>query len=419
MLVMKFGGASVKSAEAIRNVGNILSSFQTESVLVVVSAMGKTTNHLEELAFLARDGKAKEAKDQFEKIKAFHYDHIDALFEGAHKDSILAQVAPHVERIERIVDGILLLEAFPKSIYDRIVSHGEILSTLLVAAHLKAEGYDALWLDARQVVKTDASFKSAEVIWSLTEQHINAQVKPKMEPGRFIVTQGFIGSTRDGKTTTLGREGSDYTGSIFAYCLGAESLTVWKDVKGILNADPRIREVTIKHEQLSYEEAVEMTFYGASVIHPKTIKPIFTKQIPLKVKCFQDISEEGTIIGENSTSQSITSYIIKKNQAFIHIKPKDFSFMEEQLMNQIFDHVYKSGLRVNLVQHSAISLMLSADNKGPEPVNLASRLLDKFDVEVKHGLQMYTVINFKPKDLRQAAEAEMIQVHSGNLYYVK
>ena len=419
MQVMKFGGASVKHAEAIRNVANIIQLHRTNACLIVLSAMDKTTNHLEKLAHLSRDNQRKEALEQFELIKRFHYNQVETLFPEEQIVGIQAKIAPFFTQMERIVQGILLLEEFPPRTYDRIVSFGELLSTMIVAEYLKSLAVDCEWLDARQLVKTDANYKQAGVIWSLTEEKIQHEVLPKMQAGKVLITQGFIGSTTNGKTTTLGREGSDYTGSIFAYCLGADSLTVWKDVPGILNGDPRIRKNTVKIDKLSYEEAVEMTFYGASVIHPKTIKPIFNRGIPLHVKCFLDLSEPGTTISTETNPEKITSYIVKKDQAFIQIKPKDFSFMEELLLEEIFDHIYKSGVKVSLVQNSAISLMLCVDNRPNANAAFESLLLDKFSVNIRTGLKLYTMIHFSTKDLKEAAGAIMVQQHENKLYIVK
>lgn len=418
MQVMKFGGASVKNPEAIRNVARIIGSFTAESLLVVISAIDKTTNHLEDLAYLARDGQEADALEQFRKIRRFHLQLIRDLFAGEQIHPVQDKVRSLLEEVERIVQGILLLEEFPARTYDRIVSYGEILSTTIIAEYLQTQGLDSRWMDARQLVKTDATYKQAGVIWSLTEQNIREQVLPEMQPGRVIITQGFIGSTTGGRTTTLGREGSDFTGSIFAHCLGAKSLTVWKDVPGILNGDPRIRQNTVKLDKLSYEEAVEMTFYGASVIHPNTIKPIFNKQIPLNVRSFGDMAAPGTVIGSETNPETISSYILKKNQTFIQLKPKDFSFMEERLMREIFDHLYKSGVKLNLVQNSAISLMLCVDDK-PANRDFESLLLDKFVVEMRGGLQLHTVINFSVKDLKAAADAVMVQQHGNKLFIVK
>ncbi|WNJ18754.1 aspartate kinase [Pontibacter sp. G13] len=419
MLVMKFGGASVKHADAVRNVADIISHHQDKAQLVVISAMDKTTNHLELLAHLARDGKETEALEQFERVKRFHRKQISDLFPADQVEAVEARVTPFFTFIERIVNGILLLEEFPPRTYDRIVSCGELLSTTIVSSYLSFKGLDCEWIDAREVVKTDATWKQAGVIWTLTEENVKKQVKPKMKGGRVLVTQGFIGSTTEGHTTTLGREGSDYTGSIFAHCLEADSLTVWKDVPGILNGDPRIRQDTVKLDKLSYEEAVEMTFYGASVIHPKTIKPIFNRQIPLHVKCFLDVELEGSTIGSETNSEAITSYIVKKDQVFYQIKPKDFSFMEERLMQEIFDYIYKSGVKVNLVQNSAISLMICVDNRKSNNHEFVSLLLDKFEVQVQEDLKLYTMINFSVKNLKEAADAVMVQQHGNKLFVVK
>ncbi|MEL6650006.1 MAG: aspartate kinase [Bacteroidota bacterium] len=415
---MKFGGASVKDAAAIRNAAEIIAQHQEHALLVVISAMDKTTNHLENLAYLARDGKETEAKEQFEKIKRFHLGIVKDLFADKETE-VTAKVEDFLGRIDRIVSGILMLEEFPPRTYDRIVSFGELLSTTIVAGYLNHIEKEAVWIDARDYLKTDANYRQAGVIWSLTEANIRTQVMSLARQGRALITQGFIGSTTDGKTTTLGREGSDYTASIFAHCLNASSLIVWKDVPGILNGDPRIMKETIKIDNLSYEEAVEMTFYGASVIHPKTIKPIFNKRIPLRVKCFLDVSLPGTVISEQTNPEVITSYIVKKNQVFIRIKPRDFSFLEENLMQEIFAHVNKSGLKVNLLQNSAISLMLCVDNR-PAVINaFEALLLDQFLVEIQEGLKLNTVINFGKKDLGDLDDAKMVQMQENKLYVVK
>lgn len=419
MQVMKFGGASVKEAAAVRNVASIIGRFLDRPCLIVISAMGKTTNHLEELAYLARDGKEKEAWEQFESIKLFHLEQLQGLFKGAALQAVNQRVEPFFAEMQRLVRGILLLEEFPPRTYDRIVCYGELLSTTIVSAYLESQGVEARWLDAREIVKTDASYQQAEVIWTLTEKNIQEDVRPQMQAGRVLITQGFIGSTLEGNTTTLGREGSDYTGSIFATALGADGLTVWKDVPGILNADPRLREHTVKIDHLSYEEAVEMTFYGATVIHPKTIKPMFNRGIPLNVKSFIEVDAPGTVISQQTNAEQITSYIVKKEQAFLRIKPRDFSFMEERLMQVIFDAIYKAGVKVNLVQNSAISLMLCVDYKPAVVSELESLLLDRFEVEIHPELKLYTVLNFQVKDLKEAADAVMVQQHENKLYFLK
>lgn len=415
---MKFGGASVKDAPSIRNAVEIMIHHRQQPMLVVLSAMDKTTNHLENLAYLARDGKQEAALEQFEKIKNFHMGVVEELF-GDSAGEIKKKIESFLVKIERIVSGILMLEEFPPRTYDRIVSFGELLSTSIVAEYLKFVKQDSIWLDARDYLKTDANYRQAGVIWSLTEANIRTMVEPQIRSGRVVVTQGFIGSTTDGKTTTLGREGSDYTASIFAHCLNASRLLVWKDVPGILNGDPRIRENTIKIDHLSYEEAIEMTFYGASVIHPKTIKPIFNKRIPLNVRCFLDVNLPGTEISEKTNPKLITSYIVKQDQVFIRIRPRDFSFMEEQLMQEVFNHVYKSGVKVNLVQNSAISLMLCVDNKAPDIRAFEALLLDQFLIEITQDLKLHTMINFTAENFSEMEGAKMVQLHENKLYVVR
>jgi aspartate kinase len=419
MLVMKFGGASVKDAPSIIHVADILRQFLDQPVLIVISASGKTTNHLEILAALAKEGKEKEAWEKLQNIKNFHQNIIDGLFDEDQKAEVQKQTDVFFTQVERIVRGILLLEEFPPRTYDRIVAFGELLSTTIVSAYLNSQGVDCQWIDARKLVLTDATYKSANVIWSVTRSNIQREIKPLLKAGRLVVTQGFIGATESGHTTTLGREGSDFTGAIFANCLEANKMMVWKDVPGILNADPRIKENTIKHEHLSYEEAVEMTFYGASVIHPKTIKPLFNKHIPLQVKSFVDLNEAGTKIGTEEGDPNIPSYIRKKTQALVSISPRDFSFMDEQHLGEIFNEVYKSGLKVNLMQVTAISLLLCVDDKASILGDFISLIRDSFEVEVSHNFTLHTIMNFTEDDLLEARDGVMTQRHGNKLFVVR
>ncbi|MFK7970032.1 MAG: aspartate kinase [Bacteroidia bacterium] len=420
MLVMKFGGASVKDAAAIKHVAAIIQQFLDQPTLTVISASGKMTNHLEVLAELARTGKEQEAWKQLAFIEEYHTAIIEALFEEKNgQEAVKKQAAGFVNQIKRIVQGILLLEEFPPRTYDRIVAFGELLSTTIFAAYLKSQGVDCQWLDARKLVRTDATYKAANVIWSVTRETIRAEVLPIAQSGKVLITQGFIAATESGHTTTLGREGSDYTGAIFAHCLEAERMMVWKDVRGILNADPRRTDDTIKHDHLSYEEAVEMTFYGASVIHPKTIKPLFNKGIPLQVKSFVDLKEEGTVIGKGPGDPNIASTIFKDLQALIKITPKDFSFMDESHMREIFSHVYKSGLKVNLMQNTAISLLFCVDDKVSLLEAFMGLVLDGFDVEVTHGHVLKTVLNFSEETLLAARSGKMTQRYGNKLFVVE
>lgn len=422
MLVMKFGGASVKNAEAVRNVCRIIRSYvPQEKLVVVVSAMDKTTNHLETLAWLARDAKEEETWTKFRKIRDFHHGITDELFDPKEK-AVREKIGKYFAQIERIIRGILLLGEFPDRTYDRIVAFGELLSTAIVSEYLQKEGLDAVCPDAREIVKTDATHTQAAVIWSLTRENVTNKVLPLLEAGKVVITQGFIASSLENKVTTLGREGSDYTGSILAACLGAESFTVWKDVRGILNGDPRIETDTTKIDALSYERAVEMTFYGASVIHPKTIKPLRNADIPLYVKCFKDTSETGTVIGpgeEDVLPTGICSKVRKKNQVLLTITPRDFSFMEGSLLGRVFSRVARAGIQVNLIQTSAISLTLCANNSASSIQEFESLLMDDFKVQAQAGMELHTFINYGPSELQKAETAVLSQIADGRLLVVQ
>jgi aspartate kinase len=421
---MKFGGASVKNAEAIRNVARILSNYKDQKVLVVVSAMDKTTNQLEKLANAARDNKENACRKRFKKIRDFHQGMLDELFTDR-KQEVQEQVDQFFTEMQRIIDGLLLLQEFPDSTHDRIVSYGELLSSTLLFHYLKeAQPGEASipvgWLDAREVITTDSTYTRANVIWPTTTARVKEVTEPLLMENQFLLTQGFIARNTEGKATTLGREGSDYTASIFAHLLDAERMVVWKDVPGVLNADPRITEQTIKLDKISYEEAVEMTFYGATVIHPKTIKPLYTKGIPLNVRSFLDVKEEGTWIAkeDETPEQGIMSRIIKKNQAMLHIRPLDFSFMDQRQMGRVFRAMSREGLQVNLVQSSAISLYLLVDDR-PTSVREFGKLLEnEFWVEVQYNLQLTTLLNYREEDWQETKGALMVQQAENKLFFV-
>ncbi|HEX2898634.1 MAG TPA: aspartate kinase [Bacteroidia bacterium] len=412
MRVMKFGGASVKDADAVRNVSRIIGQFLPHNRLVIViSAMDKTTNHLEKLAWLARDCREVDTWEQFGKIKGFHFGMIDQLF-GMERSEVRSQVEGYFTEIERICRGILLLNEFPSRTYDRIVAFGELLSACILSHFLAQDGHKVALTDARQIVKTDASYSQASVIWSLTNDNLQKIVLPLFERHDVVVTQGFIASSTEGKVTTLGREGSDYTASIFAQGLGAESVTVWKDVEGILNGDPRIEANTVKLDALSYERAVEMTFYGASVIHPKTIKPIRNAGIPLYVKCFKDTALPGTVIsaaGAESQDDSICIRVVKKGQALLRIQPLDFSFMEAPQINKIFSNAAHARLEISLVQTNAISLWVCATYNEAAIGEFQSLLLDEFSFTTQLGLVLKMFINYGESEWASVADAVLVQ----------
>ena len=331
MLVFKFGGASVKDAAGIINLGKVVELYTDKPILIVVSAMGKTTNALEKLTKAYING-TDDLHDIYEEIKQYHYAIIAELFEA--NDAVFNDVSNTFVEID------WMLEDEPHDdydfIYDQIVSVGELVSTRIVNAYLNKAGLKSQWLDVRGYIHTDNTYREGKVQWDKTKEIIVKDV-PAMLEKSIVVTQGFLGGTSENFTTTLGREGSDYTASILASCLGAESVTTWKDVQGVLNADPKLFKDTVKFDELSYGEAIEMTYYGATVIHPKTIKPLQNAKIPLLVKAFNDPAAPGTVIKQDGRNHFVKPVIIlKQNQVLLSLSAKDYSFISEDHLSEIF-----------------------------------------------------------------------------------
>ena len=386
MQVFKFGGASVKDAEGVKNLIKIVQNYPKTNLLIVVSAMGKMTNKLEELTKAYVNG--DEIMYQlFDEVKAYHFDIINALFKDQ-KNPIYDDIANTFVEIEWLLEE----EASDSAdyLYDQIVSIGELVSTKIVAAYLNLEGIFSIWKDARSYIQTDNNYQNANVIWDKTEQEIQKHLPSFLSKG-IVVTQGFIGSTSENFTSTLGREGSDYSAAIFCACLNAESLTIWKDVPGVLNADPKWFDQTEKIPELSYRDAIELTYYGATVIHPKTIRPLENKGIPLFVKSFLDPETEGTIITHTNIPLPIPSFIFKVDQVLISILPKDFSFIIEENLSQIFNIFHKNKVKVNTMLNSAISFSVSVDNDDEKIKVLISDLSETFKVKYNKGLELVTI----------------------------
>jgi aspartate kinase len=402
MKVFKFGGASVKNAEAIKNVASILEQYKGEQLLIVVSAMGKTTNNLENVV---KDFFYKKA-DPFEalnRVKAFHDEVLKELFEEG--DDIFDQVNDTLVEIEWVIEDEPQ-ESFDY-LYDQIVSIGEFLSTQVVSAYLNKVNLQTTWLDARDVILTDNTYREAQVDWKATVKNANKKVPALLEKG-FVMTQGFVGGTSENFTTTLGREGSDYTAAIFSYCLDAESMSVWKDVPGILTADPRLFKNVTKLDRLSYREAIEMTYYGAKVIHPKTIKPIQNKNIPLFVKSFKNPEGEGTMISAIMEQRYPPMIVVEKDQALIHVSRRDFSFVEEENLSQLF-HLFKEHrIRVNMMQNSAISFSICVNNVAERVEKLLEELKKEYNVIKDDNLELITIRHYKPETLREMKRNKMV-----------
>lgn len=384
--VFKFGGASVMNAGAVRNMASIIKNSKKDNLLIVISAMGKITNKLEELthAYILGQDNTTELLDE---IKAYHFQILNDLFSDSHHP-VFNDVANSFVEIEWLLEE----EASdaPDYIYDQIVSVGEMLSTKIVAAYLNENEVPVTWLDVRNFIKTDNTYREGKVDWDKTTIAIQKHLVPLLQKG-IAITQGFIGSTSENFSTTLGREGSDYSAAIFSACLDASALTIWKDVPGVLNADPKWFDKTELIPQLSYHDAVELTYYGATVIHPKTIKPLENKKIPLYVKSFVHPEKEGTLINGENCSLPVPSFIFKVNQVLISISSRDFSFIIEENLSHIFSLFHLHKVKVNMMQNSAISFSVIVDHDREQVNNLIADLKTLYTVKYNAHLELVTI----------------------------
>lgn len=387
MKVFKFGGASVKDAAGVKNILRVLRHTGFKDTLIVVSAMGKTTNALEQVVHSFFENKEQFPQDM-EKVREDHHRIIEELFES--------ESAAINQKVNAFFDGVLTflnttdIEEY-SLVYDQVVSVGELVSTTIISAYMEREGMENTWLNARECIKTDAYFRDANLYWTDTEAAIQQAVNGKST----LISQGFIGSASNGLTTTLGREGSDYSAAIFAYALGADSVTIWKDVPGVLNGDPRKFSDTVLLHQISYREAIELAFYGASVIHPKTLQPLQRKEIPLYVKSFENPENKGTAVSKGKTLHpEVPCYIVKNDQTLLKLSSKDFSFMVEDNISEIFALLHQYQMRVEMIQNSAISFSICIYNKYSKLEPLLEALKTKFKVEVTDGVSLYTIRHF-------------------------
>jgi aspartate kinase len=387
MKIFKFGGASVKDANGVKNILNVLKHTGFDNTLIVVSAMGKTTNALERVVSSFFENKAQFSAD-LELVRIQHHSIIKELYDAENKVI--------TDKVNALFDGVLDFLKTTDSddyswVYDQVVSLGELVSTTIISDYMQSQDIDNTWLDARKCIKTDAYYRDANLYWTDTEAAIQKEVAGK----RTLVSQGFIASAPNGDTTTLGREGSDYSAAIFAYALGADSVTIWKDVPGVLNGDPRKFDDTVLLYQISYREAIELAFYGASVIHPKTLQPLQRKQIPLYVKSFENPENPGTAVSKGKTlDPMVPCYIVKENQTLLKLSSKDFSFIVEDNISEIFALLHQFKMRVEMIQSSAISFSICIFNKYSKLEHLLEALNSKFKVEVNDGVSLYTIRHF-------------------------
>ncbi len=385
--VHKFGGASVKDAISIENIGSIVKNRLPSPSLIVVSALGKTTNLLEKLVNAYYN-----AEDTTEHFSLFKDQHISIATElQLHQDAL-----DDLNELFVTIEWVLEEEPIDQYAYyyDQIVSVGELLSSTILAAYLVKIGLNAEFLDVRDIVMTDDTYMEAKVNWDKTQNNIETKLLPKISDGKLFVTQGFIGSTSENNTSTLGREGSDFTGAIFAYCLPAESLTIWKNVNGVMTGDPSVFDNVNLIERLSFMEAIEMTYYGAKVIHPKTIKPLQNKSIPLHVKSFINPDAQGTVISNVQSLIYPPIIVLDQNQALIHISSKDFSFVAESHLTKIFSVVAKHRVKVNLMRNTAISFSICVTKQMDKLENLLVDLEEDFNVLVDNDLELITIRHY-------------------------
>ncbi|MCZ2340046.1 MAG: aspartate kinase [Flavobacteriales bacterium] len=414
--VFKFGGASIISADAIKNISTIIQRYKGSTPLVVViSAMGKTTNALEKVLNLASSN--KDFSDDMQALSAYHYQIIEQLFPK--QASIYNEIHAILDKIENDLKSIS--KASYNYSYDRIVSQGEFLSTRIVSAYLQSAGIPSIYKDVRTLIRTDNTYREAKVNWEATGLLISQHIQPILNEANppVIITQGFIGCSEEGESTTLGREGSDYSAAIIAHSLDAACVTIWKDVPGVLNADPQYFSDAQLLPHLSYQDAIELAYYGATVIHPKTMKPLQNKNIPLKVKSFLQPDANGTLVDAKEPLAVIPSFIFKTNQLLISISPKDFSFIVEENISDIFNLLAHYRVKVNLMQHSALSFQLSVDNDASKTQPLYAALSQKFIVEYRDGLELITVRNYNQATIERLMKNKTQWVEQKNSHTVR
>ena len=395
MKIFKFGGASVKDAESVKNVASVLEGQGFKNCLLVVSAMGKTTNALEKVveAYFKKENYLNE----IETIKQNHLVIAEALFTKNH--GVFAE-------IDLFFDDIVSFLRRNKSpnynyVYDQVVSCGEMISSKILSEYLNDNQFTNQWLDARDYIKTDSTYREGAVDWKQTELLIS-----DLNPNQSYVTQGFIGSDQNNFTVTLGREGSDYSAAIFAFCFNATDMTIWKDVPGVMTGDPRKFDNVSLLSHISYEEAIEMAYYGASIIHPKTLQPLKQKNIPFFVKSFVEPDMPGTKIGKSKDNESKESYILKENQNLLHIATRDFSFIAEEHMSLIFSLMAEQNIKVSLMQNSAISLAVCFEDKYQNTTHLMEKLDLQFKCELQKNVSLYTVRNANMTNIKSFYEGK-------------
>ncbi|MDP3312376.1 aspartate kinase [Lutibacter sp.] len=414
MKIFKFGGASVKDAEGVKNVVTVLNHEGYGNALIVVSAMGKMTNAFENI-INSYHNKTSDLQVNIEFVKNYHFQIIETLFE-ANKQPTINEVSNYLNEINYFITNNK--SADYNFIYDQLIGFGELISTKIISNYLNFIGIKNNWLDVRNYIKTDTTYRDAYVNWESTKEVIGA-----LNVSTLYITQGFLGSDSKNFTTSLGREGSDYTAAIFAHCLNAESLTIWKDVDGVLNADPRYFKNPVLLQQISYDEAIEMAFYGASVIHPKTLKPLENKNIPLYVRSFYNLDRKGTTVSQgHHLIPEIPCFILKQNQILVSISALDFSFMVEYNLSDIFKILHTYKLKVNLIQNSALNFSVCIEDKFNNFELFLTEIKQKYEVSFFENVSLYTIRHSNKEavnEIESKGEVLLKQVTQGTVQIVR
>jgi aspartate kinase len=407
MRVFKFGGASIENAERIKNLGHIVQNYLDKPLVLVISALGKTTNSLEEVVKLYLQKKLEEAAQAFEFIAITH----NALAQ----DLLGQQASPCIEQLKQIyAEADWILNAHPVReadyYYDQIVCLGELMSTTIIGQYLNTIA-PTRWVDIRDILRTDQTWREGNVDLDFTQLQVTNQLLPLIETSAIVLTQGFIGATSENESTTLGREGSDYTGALLANMLNADSLSIWKDVKGLLSGDPKIFNQVLPIHEISYTEVIEMAYYGAQVIHPKTIKPLQNKHIPLYVKCFLDPSLKGTAIVKDKDNLSYPPILVlKRNQVLLKVTSKDFSFITDDKLSEIYEGFHQLQAHINMIQNTAISFLACVDNHEEKLQKIIDHLSDHYHIKTTKNIQLLTIRHYHPEIIQELTQGHTIHL---------
>lgn len=406
MQVYKFGGASIATPERMQALLPII-SYGGSPLVLIVSAFGKTTNALEAVVKAALEGKRDEALRQIEALERAHNTYARALLSDKGFETLLEKLNSIYTEMHWAIDDAGIQH--PDYVYDQIVCIGEVLSTTIFSAYLAEQGHTNQWIDARDLIRTDDNYRDPVVDFEQTRQQVQKIVVPALQKNGIVVTQGFIGSTADNNSTTLGREGSDYSAALLAATLPATAVSIWKDVEGLLNADPKLFPNTVKIEEITYHEVIEMAYYGAQVIHPKTIKPLQNAAIPLYVKCFLDPNLKGTVI-QNTTDTFVYPplIVLKKDQILLQVTSRDFSFITEENLRNLYDIFHGQHVKINLIQNAAISLVVCVDNREDKIRSLVEALEKDYKVLRNEDVQLLTIRHYTPSIMEELTKGRII-----------